>query len=441
LIDVERRGRPAVVLVSSEFEEDAHASALAFGMRDLPIVTVPRPLTNLDHDAIRKLTEDVLDQLVAGVTRDPSGASHFTMMEPLPNEATLCYEGEDLLVAAAKFQDDYLTRGWGDGFPLVLPTAEAVTAMMTRTAHKPDEVIAILQPGMGLATVEKIAVNAVMAGCKPEHLPVLIAAVQAISEPEFNLRDVAMSTGPHAPLIVVNGPIVQELGINSGRGSLGPGVQSRVNTVIGRALRLILMNVGKCYLGILDLDTIGSPKKYGMCIAENEAANPWMPLSVERGMAEGQNSVTMFSVESEIEVYDFYNYRPRPLLQTFAGTATSSGACSVQLSYHNRPEMHNVVLLAPEHAEIFASEGWTKEDLRQELFKTARREWKWIGAGQDHAVVRDEWKWVVNKPDELVPVTREPRFFHFVVVGGAAGKSQYLTGLGAPVTKPVELIP
>jgi hypothetical protein len=440
LIQVERRGRPTAVLVSSEFEEDAHASALAFGMRDLPIVTVPRTLTNLDHESVRKLTTEVLDRLVAGVTRDPSGNEHFTMMEPLPDEATLRYEGSDLLLAAARFQEDFLTRGWGDGFPLLLPTEPAVAEMLARTPRKPDDVVAILQPGMGLATVEKLAVNAVMAGCRPEHLPILIAAVEAISEPEFNLRDVAMSTGPHAPLIVVNGPIALELGINSGRGSLGPGVQSRHNTAIGRALRLILMNVGKCYLGILDLDTIGSPKKYGMCLAENEAASPWVPLSVERGMADGQNSVTMFSVESEIEVYDFFNFKARPLLKTFAGTATSSGACSVQLSFHNRPEMHNVVLLAPEHAEIFASEGWSKEDLRQELFKTARREWKWIGAGQDHAVVRDEWKWVVDKPDELVPVTREPRFFHFVVVGGAAGKSQYLTGLGAPVTKPIETI-
>lgn len=429
------------MLVSSEFEEDAHASALAFGMRDLPVVTVPRPLTNLDHDTVRKLTENVLDVLVTGITRDPSHSSHFTMMEPQPDEATLRYEGTDLLAAAARFQEDFLTRGWGDGFPLVLPTPEAVAEMMTRTPHRPDDVIAVLQPGMGLATVERLAVNAVMAGCRPEHLPVLIAAVEAISEPEFNLRDVAMSTGPHAPLIVVNGPIVQQIGLNSGRGSLGPGVQSRFNTVIGRALRLILMNVGKCYLGILDLDTIGSPKKYGMCLAENEAASPWMPISVERGLAEGESAVTMFSVESEIEVYDFYNFQARPLLRTFAGSATSSGACSVQLSFHHRPEMHNVVLLAPEHAEIFAAAGWSKEDLRQELFKVARREWRWIGAGQDHAVVRDEWKWVVDKPDELVPVTREPRFFHFVVVGGAAGKSQYLTGLGAPVTKPIKIVP
>ncbi|MBW3664286.1 MAG: hypothetical protein KY469_14390 [Actinobacteria bacterium] len=406
-------------------------------MRDLPIIVVPRCLTNLGHDTVRTYVDDALDELISALSRDSEARAAGVLIEPDPEEANLTYSGGDLLEAAQAFQDDYLDRGWGDGFPLIPPTDEKVEAMFAATPLARDHVVAALQPGLGAATVEKLAVNAVMAGCRPEHLPVLIAAVEAMSDPVFNLRDVAMSTGPHAPLIVINGPIARELGVNSGRGALGPGRQSRVNTVIGRALRLILMNVGKCYLEILDLDTIGSPKKYGMCLAENEAASPWVPLHVERGFDGDDNIVTVFSVESEIEVYDFYNYHAEPLLRTFAGTATSSGACSVQLSFHNRPEMHNLILLAPEHAEVFANDGWDKERIRQELFTTARREWSWIGAAQDPQSVRKEWKWVVDQPDQLVPVTRDPRFFHVCVVGGAAGKSQYLTGLGAPASRPI----
>jgi hypothetical protein len=409
-------------------------------MRDLPIVVLPRCLTNLDHDSVRALADAALDDVVRSLAEDAAAHDAAILIEPDPKEAYLTYTGTDLLRAADSFQENFLDRGWGDGFPLVPPTDEKVEAMLAGTPLPAEHVVVALEPGLGRATVEKLAVNAVMGGCRPEHFPVLIAAVEAISEPAFNLRDVAMSTGPHAPLIVVNGPIVHELGINFGRGALGPGRQSRVNTVIGRALRLILMNVGKCYLGLLDLDTIGSPKKYGMCLAENERENPWAPLHVERGFEAGDNVVTLFSVESEIEVYDFFNYRAERLLRTFAGSATSSGANSVQLSYLNRPDMHNLILLAPEHAEVFAGDGWDKQRIREELFATARREWRWLGAGVDEATLRPEMKWVAGKPDELVPITRDPSFFHVCVVGGVAGKSQYLTGLGAPVSKAIRTL-
>ena len=221
--------------------------------------------------------------------------------------------------------------------------------MLAGTCRSPDEGITILEPALGVATVEKVAINAVMAGCRPEHLPVVLAAVEAAAAPEFALRFVAMSTGPHNPLIVVNGPIAARLGMNHGRGALGPGRASAVNTVLGRAMRLVMMNVGYAYVGKFDLDTIGTPRKYSMCLAENEAANPWEPLHVERGLRADESAVTVFSVESEIECADMANFTPEGVLRTYAGAASTPGAAAVQYTFQEATiaPLDNLLLLPP----------------------------------------------------------------------------------------------
>src|SRR6266508_6604363 len=177
---------------------------------------------------------------------------------------------------------DFLQRGWSDGFPLVAPTQAALEAMLRGTRRGAGDVIATLEPGFGLATVEKLAANAVMAGCRSAHLPLLIAAVRCLAEPKMYLRNKAMSTGPHAPLVLVNGPRGREAGLTSGMCALGPGAPSASNTVLGRALRLVMMNVGHTYVGVSDMDTIGSPLKYSLCCAENKAESPWEPYHVTR---------------------------------------------------------------------------------------------------------------------------------------------------------------
>src|ERR1051326_5375040 len=176
-------------------------------------------------------------------------------------------------------------------------------------------------PGFGMATVRALAANAVMAGCRPEDLPVLIAAVEAMADPVINLRMKSMSTGPQSPLLVVNGPIAKRLGINSGRCALGPGALSYANTVIGRAVRLIMMNVGHCYPDVSDLDTIGSPIKYSMCVAENEDANPWTPYHVDLGYDREQSTATIHFVYGLCELHDFENHDPDRLMQVFASAA------------------------------------------------------------------------------------------------------------------------
>jgi hypothetical protein len=278
-----------------------------------------------------------------------------------------------------------------------------------------------------------------MAGCVPEHLPVLIAALKAMSKPEYRLRTVAMSTGPHAPFMVVNGPIVEELEINYGRGALGPGRQSWSNTALGRAIRLLLMNVGRSYVGTLDLDTIGSPNKYSMCLAENEKASPWPAYHVSRGFRKEESTVTMFGVESQLEIYDYKNYLPEGLLTTIAGTIKGIGALASRAWMYPRRKPHNALLLCPDHANVIANAGWDRQDVQGFLYQKARipaREFKNCDDGKR---IKPGWRWIMDAADEtLIPIAADPESFHVVVVGGPSGKSAYTTGVGTSTSEGID---
>jgi hypothetical protein len=203
MVELERRGVPTVFFTARTFVHDARRSAASFGLPGLPIAVVPMPFTNRRPEAIHRMAEGAFEEVLAGLTREveaPASAERPAV------EARLTYRGADLLAAWDEMNRDFLRRGWGDGFPLVAPTERAVDAMLKGTRRAPGDVVATLEPGFGLATVEKLAIAAVMAGGRPEHLPLLIAAVRCLAEPKMYLRNKAMSTGPHAPLVVVNGP-------------------------------------------------------------------------------------------------------------------------------------------------------------------------------------------------------------------------------------------
>src|SRR5512138_652313 len=175
----------------------------------------------------------------------------------------------------------FYEKGWSDGLPVIPPTEERVRRILSAVRRDPQELIATLLPLNGMATIEKIAVNAVMAGCLPEHLPVVIAAVESIADEKFGILAIQTTTHPCGALVVVNGPIAKKLGINSSGSAFGPG--SRANATIGRALRLVMVNIGGAIPGEVDKSTMGQPAKYTYCVAENEEKNPWQPLHVERG--------------------------------------------------------------------------------------------------------------------------------------------------------------
>ncbi|MBI2909275.1 MAG: hypothetical protein HYX92_16645 [Chloroflexi bacterium] len=430
MVYYEKAGIPTVSMTAEGFESDARATARAFGLKQIALAVLSRPLTNQSREDISRQVGENLDDIIAGLTRDVP----LTVEREAPK--TFRFEAGDTYSAVEEMNRFFLRNGWGDGFPLVPPTSEKVEAMLAGTSRRPEEIITILEPGNGTASVEKIAVNAVMAGCLPGQLPVLIAAVQGMSDPRFNMGTVAVSTGPMAPITIVNGPIAKELNINSGRGALGPGVQSFANTVIGRAIRLIMMNIGHAYVGELDMDTIGSPNKYSMCLAENEEKNPWEPFHVTRGFSKDTSTVTMFGVESQLEVMDLRSYKAEHVLQSYAGTANSAGACSVSSWLQGNRIWQNFLLLCPEHAEIIAKQGWSKKDVQEFMYHNARIEWRYLKYGSNVGPGRltNAWKWLMDAPENtLLPIAGGPDWFHVLVVGGPVGKGSYLTGVGEPI--------
>jgi hypothetical protein len=250
-------------------------------------------------------------------------------------------------------------RGWSDGLPLVPPTEARVLRMLAGTSREPDEVVAVAPPDLVNVTVEKVAVNAVMAGCRPEYLPVVLAAVEAACTDEFNIHGVLATTMPMGPVIVVNGPIRRAIGMNAGVNVLGQG--NRAGLTIGRALQLVIRNVGGGRPGEVDRATHGSPGKLGFCFAEDEEGSPWEPLSVERGCARGANTVTLFAGEGTRCIVD--------QLSRTAGSLASSFAVNLRALHHPKLAIgfDAMLVVGPEHARVFREAGWSKARLLDEL--------------------------------------------------------------------------
>ena len=250
-------------------------------------------------------------------------------------------------------------RGWTDGLPVTPPTEERVARMLEGTTLSPDEVVCVLAPDLADCTVEKVAINAVMAGCRPEYLPVVLAAVRAASTSRFNIHGVSATTYFTGPVLVVNGPIRRQIGMNSGVNVLGQG--NRANMTIGRALNLVVRNVGGARPGGVDRAVLGSPGKLSFCFPEDEEGSPWEPLSVERGFSPEQSTVTVFAGHGPIEIVDQRSRAPESLAKSFA----------LQLRMMAHPKLAGladaIVVITPEHARTFRNAGWSKERLRREI--------------------------------------------------------------------------
>jgi len=250
-------------------------------------------------------------------------------------------------------------RGWSDGLPLVPPTPERVAHMLTGTTRDAAEVVAVVPPDLVECTVEKVAVNAVMAGCRPEYLPVVLAALEAACTEEFNIHGVLATTMPVGPVVIVNGPVARAIGMNSRGNALGQG--NRANATIGRALQLVIRNVGGGRPGEVDRATHGNPGKYTFCFAEDEAGSPWEPLHVSRGFAPDQSAVTLFAGEGPRVVVDQLSREAHSLARTYA-------ACLRTVAH---PKMvvgiDATLVVGPEHARVLREAGWSRARLLEEL--------------------------------------------------------------------------
>jgi hypothetical protein len=325
--------------------------------------------------------------------------------------------------------------GWTDGLPVVPPTPRNVQRMLAGTTRRADELIGRIPPKGGRATVEKIAINAVMAGCKPAYLPVVITAVEALLDERCNTRGVQCSTHIATPLVIVNGPIVQELDINSSHNVFGQGW--RANATIGRAVKLVLVNLGGAIPGVTDKATFGHPGKFTYCIGENEAANPWEPLHVERGFAPTDSTVTVFGAEAPHNINNHWSATPHGLLRTIADVMATLGSNHLYLGGES------FVVLGPEHATVLAKAGWAKRDVRAFLYDQARKPLTQVKNGGMYGpdTRRNLWpRWIDHDNEaERIPIARRAEDIAILVAGGAGRHSVYLPGWGSrSVTRKVE---
>ena len=306
-------------------------------------------------------------------------------------------------------------QGWTDGLPVVPPTPERVEHMLRGTARDPSEVLGAMPPQHAPCTVEKVAINATMAGCVPEYLPVVLAAVEGALDPAFNVHGVLATTYFAAPVAVVNGPVATAIGMNSGINVFGQG--NRANATIGRALQLVIRNVGGGRPGEIDRATYGHPGKFSFCFAESEESSPWESLAIERGFSPGDSTVTLFAGEAPRAAIDEHSRTPESLVQSLA-------LCLRAMGHPKKVQwLDAMVAVGPQHIALFRGAGWTKTRVRDELIERLTIP---VDELQPGALGTDQT--VADLPAAGAIRKFEPRQLLLVHAGGAAGPTSAIIG-------------
>lgn len=306
----------------------------------------------------------------------------------------------------------FLEKDWSDGFPVVTPTEERVQRMLKGTPRDPDELLGHIPPAMGPASVRTVAIHAVMAGCRPEHLPVILGAIPLMLRKEFNLNGVQGTMHGVAPLMVVNGPYAKHIGIQGGNGCFGPGF--RANATIGRAIRLMLLNLGGGIPGVGSATVFSSPLRYTACLTENVDHSPWETLAVSRGYAPDDNVITCAMVESPRLCYDDVSEEPERLLTGIADSMHAMSSFNIHM-----PNSDMVVAISPEPAGICARAGMSRADVHRRLCELAGRRMGDLKRGGNWRRTRAlKCGYDPDNDDFFVPAIKDPRHLHLIVAGG-----------------------
>jgi hypothetical protein len=319
----------------------------------------------------------------------------------------------------------YYRAGWTDGLPVVPPSDASIEEMLSAGGLRGDEIIGEIPGRNTVVVADKVAINTVMAGCRPEYLPVVVAALRGLCHPDFAYHGPASSTGGSAIVLVVNGPVTRQLQINSGNNAFGQG--HRANATIGRAVRLTMMNVMNTRPGLLDRATLGTPGKYSFCFAEHEDDHPWEPLHVARGLRHQDSAVTVYASNSLYQVYNQLAAEPEPLLRCFADALGNLGSPNVK-GFNEA-----LVVLAGEHSEILKTAGWSRKQTQEFLVEHTRRrvaDFKRAARlpGPVEAADESTWRYLFERPEDIL----------IVGAGGRAGSwSACLPGWGTKWTRAV----
>ena len=459
MVAVEKAGVPAVAIAARSFARAWQSCVDGWGQPNTSFVTIPHATTGQQEDFIHKMVDEQIDEIIerltsipasAGAARGPRSSDQTT--EVFTVELDESPEGLD---SVNRFLAE---RDWSDGMPVIPPTPAAVEQMLKGTKRAPQDVLMVMEPGFGLATVEKIAINAVMAGCRPEQLPVLLAAIDCLAQPEMNHRDMQVSGHTEAPIILVNGPIARKAGINFGTTAMGPGVINSANTAIGRALRLCLINIGYCNAGAGDPNFIGLPTKFGMCIAENEEVSPWQPYHMDRGFKRDESAVTVVTVTGPTTIIDPRSKTHEDTLKNIgsmmfypnAGAGGwVKGRQSAQVGHTNKrvpyQGPYHPIILSPSRAVIMAEAGFSKQDAQEWLHHNCRVSMKSIlASGVMPVDANGKWlhypelQHLADDPEATVPALESPEQYLLFVTGGSTHYANFFYGTYGIATSPVE---
>ena len=393
-IAFEERNKPTATLCNQGFINDARSAASSKGVPGIRVVseTVPPGCTVVED--VEAGVAAAMDNIVATLTRPLTAEERSPRPRDSEKFTRIIFKGN--LQEVNRF---FYRRGWTDGLPVIPPTEEAVAEMLTGTDLPPDYLIGKMLPRLGKATVEKVAINAVMAGALPTYMPLLIAGVQALLDPITDAHGWAVSVGSWAPFWIINGPIRHDLHVNSGVGALSPG--DIANAAIGRAMGLITKNMRGTRKGIEDMGTLGNPMKYAMVAAENEEESPWEPLHVEQGFNKADSTVSLFFPNSFIHGGRFPN-----------------------VIYHIPPVPGvTCLMVTPQHAKDLARDGWTKKDIKSYIYEYARIPFYQHSSYPDGSPVIEsmEKKSLPANPQDYVRLIPNPEALWLFIAGGPGG--------------------
>jgi hypothetical protein len=314
--------------------------------------------------------------------------------------------------------EHFFEMPWSDGLPVVSPTDERIAQMLGGTGRDPAEVIGEIPPANHEATIHNIAVHAVMAGCKSAYLPVVVGALEAMLIKRFNLIGIQATMFSGGPLLILNGPYAKKIGVHAGSGCFGPGF--RANLTIGRAIRLVMMNLGGGIPGVSDMSTFGSPSKIAYCVRENEEQSPWPPLAADHGYKAGEDVLTVFNAEPPRLAMDDVSSKPDGVLTTIASTMSTMGSTNA----YTRVNLG--IVIAPDHAQILDEGGLSRDDIKRELFERARLPVGLLKRGGRYRGPKlSRWPdWVDHGDDNfMVPIVHDPDDILLFVAGGIPGPS------------------
>jgi hypothetical protein len=459
MVALEKAGIPAVGIVARSFVRAWQSCVDGWGQPSTAFVVIPHATTGQQPDFIHKMVDEQVDAVIRGLTTIPAAVGTTGGAQGGGKATELFTVQMDETPAGLDAVNRFLAeRDWSDGIPVIPPTPAAVEQMLTGTKRHPQDVIMVMEPGFGLATVEKIAINAVMAGCRPEQFPVLLAAIECLAQPQMNHRDMQVSGHTEAPLILVNGPIAKKAGINYGTSAMGPGVVNSANTAIGRALRLCLINIGYCKAGAGDPNFVGLPTKFGMCLAEHEEVSPWQPYHVDKGFKRDESAVTVVVVTGPTDIIDPASRTHEDTLNNIASMmfyrnagagAWIRGWQSAQVGHSNRrvsyPGPYHPIILSPSRAVILAEAGMSKQDAQAWLHRSCRASLRAaIGSrgmptdGSGTWLTHPELQPLAQDPDATIPALESPEQYLLFVSGGSTHYAHFFYGTYGIATSPVE---